>query len=100
MNGLISKLLIGQRTRVVSRNISYLLLAALIAGDLARSGFMAAQYLHTPVLVAGVSPLDSFSEPSTASAILKQEAEALLLDYTEARNAAWSSCEVSGDHGS
>jgi hypothetical protein len=90
MNGSFAKVRIARRTRAITLNSCYLLLAILIFADLARSGFRASEYLHGPVLVAGVSPLDSFSEPSTAAAILKEEAEKLLFEYTEARNAAWS----------
>jgi hypothetical protein len=72
----------------VVRGAFFLLLGGLVLIDLARSGIKAGQYFRMPVLLAGVSPLDSFSEPSTAAAILKQEAEMLLFEYTEARNGA------------
>jgi hypothetical protein len=76
-----------RRVWPLARGAFCLLLAGLVLADLARSGIEAGQYLRTPILLAGVSPLDSFSKPSTAAAILKQEAETLLFEYTEARNA-------------
>jgi hypothetical protein len=94
--GWISAVQLGREVWKVARDGYCLLLAALIVADLARFGFKAVQYLHAPVLMAGVSPLDSFSEPSTAAAILKQEAESLLFDYTEARNKVWSSAASAG----
>jgi hypothetical protein len=84
---------------MIAGRTSYLLLAALIVAGLARSGFKAGQYLYAPVLMAGVSPLDSFSEPSTAAAILKQEAESLMFVYTEARDTELSRVALA-DHGS
>jgi hypothetical protein len=95
-SGWISGSKLGREVWKVARDGYCLLLAALIVADLARYGFRVGQYLRTPVLVAGVSPLDSFSEPSTAAAILKQEAESLLFDYTEARDTVWSSAASAG----
>jgi hypothetical protein len=78
----------SQSVEEVVRSVFYLLLAALIAADLTRTAFNASRFFRAPDLLAGIYPLDSFSEPATAAAILKRQAESLLLDYTEARNAA------------
>jgi hypothetical protein len=72
----------------VARGAFYVLLGGLVLADLGRSAIKAGRYFRTPVLLAGISPLDSFSEPAIAAAILKQEAEKLLFEYTEARNDA------------
>jgi hypothetical protein len=56
--------------------------------DLAQSGFRAVLYFHNSGLTPGVTYLDSFSEPSMAVAILKQEAEKLMMNYTQARDEA------------
>jgi len=78
----------GRAVGEVGRRAFYLLLAALVAVDLTRSAFHAAQWLRKPDPVADVAALDSFSEPALAAAILKQRAESC---YTQARNAAWDS---------
>lgn len=78
----------GYGVEEVVRSVFYLLLAALIAVDLTRTAFNASRFFRAPDVLAGVSPLDSFSEPATAAAILKRQAESLLFDYTEARNSA------------
>ncbi len=70
----------------VARSAFYLLLAAMIAVDVTRSAFQAGQFFRKPDPAADVAPLDSFSEPALAAAILKQQAESC---YTRARNAAW-----------
>jgi hypothetical protein len=68
------------------KSVFYLLLAAMIAVDLARSAFRAGQFFRKPDSVADVCLLDSFSEPAVAAAILKQRAESC---YAQARNGAW-----------
>jgi hypothetical protein len=84
---------------MIAQNAFSLLLATLVAADLAQSGLKVVQLFRTPDLVAGVSPLDSFSTPSAAAAILKEEAETLLFDYAAARDAACAS-DRSATHGS
>jgi hypothetical protein len=77
------------KLKTIVRGGFYLLLGTLVGIDLAGSGFNASQYFHKSRPVERISALDSFSAPSTAVVVLRQEAEALLFDYTESRDNAW-----------
>ena len=63
-----------------------LLLTALLVGRLAEAGFKAGRLFQPDDLRDEPATLDSFSEPAVACAILKQEAERLLLVYREDRD--------------
>jgi len=87
-SGPIARFWRGQSFEEIVRSTFYLLLAALIAVHLIRIAFNDSRFFRAADPLGGASSLDSFSEPATAAVILKRQAESLLLDYTEARNAA------------
>jgi Glu-tRNA(Gln) amidotransferase subunit E-like FAD-binding protein len=78
----------AQSIESATRSAFLLVLTAFVSAELMQSAFHASQFFRTPHLVAGVSPLDSFSQPAVASAILKEQAEQLLFDYTQVRDSA------------
>ena len=72
--------------RAVCRGLFYAMLGLLIFADLLSTALKAGQHLTSGRMTSGVTPLDSFSEPAIAAAILKHKAEASLFDYAERGN--------------
>jgi hypothetical protein len=76
------------RYLVRCRNLFYLSLTVLVLVDLMDTAARFVQNFRTADVLAGVAPLDSFSEPAIAATLLKRESENLFSRFTEARNDA------------
>ncbi len=74
--------------RAKFRNWFYLSLTVLVLVDLLDTAARFGQSFRTADVLAGVAPLDSFSEPAIAATLLRREAENLFSSFTEARNDA------------
>lgn len=70
------------------RNWLYLSLTVLVLLDLLDTAARFGQSFRTADVLAGVAPLDSFSEPAIAATLLRREADTLFSSFTEARNDA------------
>ncbi len=71
------------KTRHAVTGCSCLLLLALLVWRLAGDGFNPNRLFRVPDLANSAPALDSFSEPSVGLAVLKQEAERLMLVYDQ-----------------
>lgn len=78
-----------QRRAIIScRNLFYLSLTLRVLVDLLDTAARFGQSFRTADVLAGVAPLDSFSEPAVAATLLRREADNLFSSFTEARNDA------------
>jgi hypothetical protein len=68
--------------------VSYLVLGLLLAGQVIGEVLKSARSAKASVLQDELAPFDSFSEPSLAVRVLKQETERLYFAYTVARDEA------------
>lgn len=79
---------LGYLTVAVWTAFGLVLLAALLQWESAGSGFRSSEVSGLATLVDGAPPLDSFSQPTLACAILQQHIFRLRLTYLEAREDA------------